>query len=367
MNAPQNIKKKILFILPALTAGGAERVLITLMNNLDRSAFIPSLLSISNEGALHDMIDKNISYHTFDIKRVLKSIPKLYCFIKNEKPDIILSTMAHMNFCLLVLKPFFPHTKFIVREAIMPSYLLNVNKNRTFILKAAYKSLYPMANKVISPAKTIIDEFDTLLKMDTNNHHVLLNPVNLDKVRADAKHAEFNIEEQKTIRFVSSGRLNYQKGFDRLIVALKDFKPEYKWRLHIWGEGQEKENLTNLIKKYNLEQHIFLRGFTKNPWPEYAKADCFLMPSRSEGLPNVILESLACGTPAIATKESGGIKEIQERAGEKNVIIVSQMDEFISKMNAISPKQKRQYEESLLPDDFTLYKVMKDFTNLILK
>jgi glycosyltransferase involved in cell wall biosynthesis len=361
----QDNKPTVAFILPALTAGGAERVLITLMNTLDRSRFNPVFVTVSEQGPMRSLIDPAIPFHSLGSRRVLTSLPALYTKLREIRPSIVVSTMAHMNFGVLLLKPFFPKIRFIVREAIVPSFIIGQYPPLAPFLKLAYKILYPLADKVISPAQAIIDEFSTLLKMKTGNHVLLRNPVDLARIR---KHENDPIDilptRKNTVHFVAAGRLHSQKGFDRLIENLSNFKTLYDWKLTILGEGPERTHLENLIASKNLEKKIFLPGLTDNPWPQFAAADCFLMPSRWEGLPNVALESLACGTPDIATAESGGIAEIARLAGN-NVTVVYSMDGFIKAMEHVKPAPAAKFRASLLPQEFRTETIKAQFAEIL--
>ncbi len=357
----QNPKSKIVFVLPSLCAGGAERVLITLMNGLDRDKFRPSFINIISIGTLGDLIDKDIPVQSLASAGVIRSLPKLFFALKKEKPEIVISTMAHMNFAILLLRPFFPQVKFIVREAIVPSYIFETHKLISPLLRAAYRFLYPLANTIISPSQAIIDEFKHDLSMGHLKHVLLYNPVNSAAI--DRSLACRTIEAKECLHFIASGRLHPQKGFDRLISALQEWKNYKNWHLSILGEGPQRSNLENLIRDSGLQERINLLGHVDSPWPYYSCADAFLLPSRSEGMPNVALEALACGTPVIATKEAGGISEISHKAKDGAVRLANDMPEFLGLMDSI---QKKDSNGSFLPDCFSRKSVQQEFEEILL-
>lgn len=365
MNTADN-KIRVAFVLPMLTAGGAERALITLMNNIDHNRFEPHFITLSEQGPMRDIIDPAIPFYSLGISRVSLSLPKLCLQLKRIKPDVVVSTMSHMNLALMSLKPLFPKTRFIVREAITLSYIMDEHRFLSFAVKAAYRILFPMAYAVISPAQIIIDEFRTDLGMKHKNSKLLRNFVEMDRIRKqEDKVFEHDETRKKTVHFIAAGRLNHQKGFDRLVTSLGNAEMPKDWQLTILGEGSERSALEELIKKHGLEDKIFLPGLSTDPWPDFAQADCFLLSSRWEGLPNVVLESLACGTPVIATHESGGIQEIADVSADGSLKVTQSMAEFIDAMKEVKPSPTECFRPSLLPDCFQKDKVISEFEAIL--
>jgi glycosyltransferase involved in cell wall biosynthesis len=355
-------RRRIVFVLPALTAGGAERVLITLMNGLDPEKFQRALVVVNNEGPLRSLVEPSIPFHVLGRgTRVSRSLHKLLFVLKKLKPDIIVSTMAHMNYGVLLLKPFFPKTRFIVREAITPSYFLQRKFPENIMIRTAYRLLYPFADVVISPAQQIIDEFKAL-GLPAGNLTLLCNPVDVEKIRGSG-----NPVRLPGIRYVCAGRLDPQKGFDRLIENLPRLSTEKDWHVTIFGEGEQRPELEKMIKGKGLADRVELVGYVANPWPQISGADAFLMPSRFEGLPNAVLEALACGTPAIVTRESGGIAEIAAQAAPGGVTMVENMDEFLAAMAKVTPRSDDGRRPSLLPEDYELKSVIRNFSALLQK
>jgi len=352
-----NGPKKIVFILPALNAGGAERVLITLMNNIDQSKFTPEFISFRENGPIKHLINEDIKIHSIgNHSKVYFGLFALLKKLKELKPDIAMTTMAHTNFALLLLEPFLKNTKIVIREAITLSFFLR-RKYTAFFIRKFYQFLYPRADLIISPSSRILREVRSFSNAPKEQSKLLYNPVNLTRIFQSPIHKR---EEPDTLLFIGAGRLHYQKGFDRLIEKLADFKPDYDWELILFGEGPEYDSLQRLIHKKGLANNIILYGYSDRPWSYIGAADAFLLPSRAEGLPNAVLESLALGTPVIAMKEAGGIREIQSHlSDESQVKAVSNMDEFIHEMLAIKPTPQEAYRQSNLPEIFKLETIMK--------
>lgn len=357
-------KKRVVFVLPLLCSGGAERALITLMNNLDQQKFTPEMVVLNEAGPMRDWIKPDIPLHSLGGVRISRAFFKLKKKLKELKPDIVISTMAHMNFVLLLLHPFFSDVKFVVREAVVPSALFTEHKNKVMVLKLLYKILYRKADLVLCPSKEIIKEFSAL-GINTEHYHALYNQVDEQAIQSKLNPVAFPKEGDNVLKFVCVGRLHYQKGFDRLIEALKDFNPPYDWVLYILGDGKEKDNLQDLIKKLSLEKRVFLYGNVTNPWPIIAGADRLLFPSRWEGMPNAVLESLACGTKVLASSEANGVAEIQIQCKEGLVETVENMTDMVQAMESLVPENKDKADSSLLPSAFKKDTIMAMFENLL--
>lgn len=352
---------KVIFILPSLNAGGAERVLLTLFNNYPDPS--KEMIVLNGSGPLKNWLLSGVPFTNLDKPSVLHSLWSLLCVLRKKRPDVIVSTMAHMNFGVLMLKPFLRgRPTVIVREANIPSAII-ANRKRKRIVTRAYRLLYPLADRVIAPSRRIIDDFASSLHMRTDRYEVLYNPVDTERIRAKAVQA-FSASMPCVLHFVCVGRLVYAKGLDRLIEALPGFSPNHDWRLTIVGEGRERAALESLIVARGLQNRITLVGLQENPWGYMAGADALLLPSRWEGLPNVALEALAVGTPVIAMASAGGIGEIAVHAPD-HVHIAETMDDFIRAAERLAPSGHKSVRESLLPEIFYLNAVIDRFGDLV--
>ncbi len=355
-----NQPAKIAFVLPNFFAGGAERVMITVANNLDRAQFKPIIIVFNHEGPLRDLVAADIEVVSLGASRISHGARAFIRTIKSEKPDLIISTMFHLNMFVLLLKPFIQGIPVIVREAVTPSYFQDSAFKRALLI-IGYYFLFPFADKILSPTKLVFEQMPRFLRNRSKKLAVIHNPVDADSIRAKTDAALRPALARNDQRlFVGAGRLVDQKGFDRLIEALASWKARDDWRLVILGEGPDREKLQELIDKYGLHQ-ISLAGFQSNPWAYYAAADAFVLPSRHEGLPNAALESLAMGTPVIASASAGGIHEIAEKSLKDTMFIAKDMDQLVACMNNIQIKIRH---DNLLPPDFTLASIVNNYQKI---
>lgn len=363
--------RRVCFVLPGLEAGGAERVMIKLMTALDRSLFTPSLIVVNGSGPYRDLIPPEIDFADLRARNMAAGVHPLLQALKVRKPYIIVSTMAPMNFIVLGLKPRLPPTtRFVVREAITPGFVLNgTGFLKRIVSPILWRRLYPRADLVLSPAARVFDEFECHLGLHFRSCAVLPNPVDVHGLRDKAAdNVPPLFTPQTRTKFVCAGRLHRQKGFDRLIDGMATLGGDEDWELVIMGEGPERADLESRIAAHGLQERIRLPGLQSNPWATMAQADCLLLPSRWEGLPNVVLESLAVGTPVIAMAEAGGIHEIAKDTAQNAVHIATDMNDF---MQAVSnrlarPAGKRPHLlPSLLPARFHQAEINARFSELL--
>lgn len=164
-------------------------------------------------------------------------------------------------------------------------------------------------------------------------------------------------------RFVAAGRLTRQKGFDRLIDLFASGSACD--RLWLFGDGPDRTVLEERARACGAADRIRFAGFQSEPWPSFAGADAMLVPSRWEGLPNVALESLACGTPVIATPESGGIAEVAAAAPPGAVTVAAWGDAFRNAMEEVVPSPVTRMRPSMLPEHYERDRVLERFRALV--
>jgi glycosyltransferase involved in cell wall biosynthesis len=198
---------------------------------------------------------------------------------------------------------------------------------------------------------------------------VIPNPVDIKKIHESIENSP-NPYKPGSIHLVSVGRLNYQKGYDLLLKVLKLCLEKVKeLHLTIVGEGSEEESLKKMAAELELGDSVSFIGHQDNPYPFMDHADLFISSSRWEGLPNAVLESLACGTPVLAFDCPGGTNEII--VDDKNGWLVPSEDiEAMSGKIVALVRQKKWLKfknEALLPEKFICENVVKSYEKIIIK
>jgi len=339
----------ILFVLPRFSGGGAERVTLNLLVELYNRGHSVGVIVFDRGGPLSHMVSDNIPIYNLDTLTLTRSIVSLVKKIRQLKPRVVFSTLGYVNVAILSIRWFLPQrTKIWIREANMPSISLPSNPYPRLMI-FLYRLLYKSADKVICTSEKMRDEFIFNFLVPKNIIKILPNPIDVDAIRS----CSFPVKrfDKGGVCYVASGRLVYQKGFDRLLHWFDKLENK-KSTLIILGEGGLKGELEYEAKLLKIQDRIRFLGFCDNPWQWYAGADAFLLSSRWEGMPNSALEALVCGTLVIATEESGGVKEIIGQGKSDNITVVSNEKQFIEAMDKVEIKDKSYKFDSLLPNRF---------------
>jgi len=355
----------ILFVLPSFAGGGAERVALTLLQNLDRSRFSASVVVLTRSGPLAELVPDDFAIVDLGKTRLRNALMPLIAAIRKAKPDFVFSTLGYVNLALLAIRRVLPKkTRIVVREANMPSLSIDAMSSPS-LLRSAYRFLYRKADTVICTSKKMMGEMEREFSVPAATLYLLFNPVDATAIREAAVPARRHLGHG--LRIVAAGRLTRQKGFDRLIEMLALLSKDA--HLTILGEGPEQENLEAIVGKMNLARQVVFENFNSNPWAFYAGADVFVLSSRWEGMPNAALESLACGTPVVATPQSGGIAEVMSIAPVNAVRIAEAGEPIIAILNDLpGGLESRSFPRpSLLPTQFLAADVTSEFQDLLIR
>jgi len=297
------MKKSILFILPDLNAGGAERIVTTIANHLPREKFSPSILLLRKEGLYLDFLQNDVEIIDIKTPRIRHALKPILKQIRKRKPDIVFSGFGEVNAYLSLFIKLFPKTKFIARETNVVSQHVTRKEIRFF-----YK-FYNNYDKIICQSDDMMNDLVENFKIKKDKLIKINNPVDFNFIQEKLENATKPESYQEGFKnVVAIGNLSSRKGFDNLLKVFSNLKDK-DILLHILGDGRDKELLHQMKSDFGLENVIF-HGAQKNPYPFLKFADLFVLSSRYEGFPNVLLEAGACGTYALANNCKGGINEI---------------------------------------------------------
>ncbi|MFK5986668.1 MAG: glycosyltransferase [Pseudomonadota bacterium] len=310
--------KKVIFVLPSLRGGGAERVNLTIINNLDKTKFeITLFVFTSNDCKYYDKIAPHIKVIfacnrkslTFILPRIIK---KLNFSIK--KNDIVVAGLELLATYTCYVASLFSGVKVISwMHCNINEYLVIDGRSKIHI--GLIKLIYPKLSTIVCITEGAKKSLNKILKpINKSNCIIINNPIEVNSgVDASLSRIEpdFFNDSNKEYLIVSAGTLNYRKGFDLLIKAMASLIDDgVAVRLIIYGDGPEKKNLNDLIIKLGIVEYIELYGFVEDLICMISKADLYVLPSRAEGFGMVILEAMLAGVPVLAADCPTGPREI---------------------------------------------------------
>ena len=311
---------KITFIITSLGSGGAERVVSLLANNFIKTYEV-SILLLSNDEIFYDF-DKNISIKKLNLYAPTTSmyqkltnnfnrLKKLKQAISIENPDIVISFMTQTNILSIIASR-------LAKKKLIISERINYNFLKSKVWRVLRKVIYRYANALV-----VQSEYDKKKYNFCSNVKIIFNPLEIK-----------NIQSQQREQFILAvGRLDFQKGFDRLIEIYKNLNTS--WKLLIAGEGSEREILEKLVLKNGLENKIVFIGKKKNIEEYYSKASIFTLTSRIEGFPNVLVEAMGYGCACIAYDCLTGPRDIIEDGKNGFLIPDGDVEEYTNKLQKL--------------------------------
>lgn len=285
--------KKIFLIVPTLHFGGAEKIILTLCNNLNPVKYDITLVVINKVGAKANYENSDITILDLKTPNIRNAFFKIIKIIKNEQPDLVMSTLNHLNFLMSIISLGFPKTVFLGRQ----TRELSTSFGNSRLIKFLTKKISFLLNRMDSIIAQSIGMKKDLLEnslVKKEKIHVINNGVDFNKINK-LKDEECIFFNQEKTNIVAVGRLAKSKGYERMLKVFS-LLDKNKYSLTVLGEGELKNELLELCKKLNIKEQVCFKGYVENPYKYVKNADIFLITSFSEGFSNAVVEALACGT-----------------------------------------------------------------------
>lgn len=313
MANPVEESMRLAVFLPSLEGGGAERVVVSLLKGFVERQIAVDLVLAKAKGVYLSQVPSSCRIIDLDSRGVLNSLPKLILYLRRERPQRMLSMMSHANIVAIMAR-FFSCIRFrlVVSErcALAGNYFLGF-KGR--LLKICMYCIYPFADAIVAVSNGVSDDIRRELNIDCAMLNVIYNPVDFKKIENESSLPCSNDWLNASVPIIiASGRLTKQKDFPTLLKALAKVRAKRDVRLIILGDGEEKDYLKTITIDLGLVEYVFFAGFVRQPYTWFSRASVFVLSSAWEGLPNVLIEAMACGVPVVATDCPHGPKEILE-------------------------------------------------------
>lgn len=296
--------KKILVFVQS-NVGGAERMTVAVTKSLPKDKFklVYCLVDMFGDGKypILDFIPDGTDCNIIKKCNPLLLLFKIKKVLSNYKPDIVFSSTFYINNKILLWRKWYRRTSFIIR---CENYLYTYTSKQKILLFKTYKS----ADFIIAQTEEMKDELLEEAKINKNKVVVLQNPIDIDTIDRKLRDSvnPYNPDDVSQ-KYVASGRFSFQKGFDLLVDAFaivreKSMNPV---KLYILGEtgGDNNPEFKKIQKKIfenGLTNEVICLGYQDNPYKYVVNCDCFVLSSRWEGLPNVVLEALYLNKPVAA-------------------------------------------------------------------
>lgn len=325
------MKKKILFLINTLRDGGAEKILVDIVNHLDPDKYDIEVRLIYTRGVYFDRLNSNIKLSfitgkpgTFWATQVSRLLPRLSSellhrlFIR-DKYDVEVAFLEGYATKIVAGAP---------RETKKLAWVhCDVTKtewiNGVYKTDAGFSNCYRKIDEVICVSESVkeafIERFGEVTKLT-----VKYNPVDDKKIR-ELSCEEIQLQPQKdVVTLISIGRMTPQKKFIRLLAAVNNLlKQSYKIELWLLGDGEERKDLETFVQEQGIQDAVTFTGYLKNPYPYIRQADLYVCSSIYEGFSTAATEALVLGTPVLTTDVSG----MREMLGDSEYGLITENDD----------------------------------------
>lgn len=363
-------KKRIAIFLPGLYDGGAQRVMLNLASGLGSHGFDVDIVLAQAEGPYLSqipssarLIELNKKHHS--TLRTISSLPSLMHYFRSEKPEAMVSSLNYVNVIAVLAKRLSgvplrlvisEHNTFSVEKAHQSPYY-------RWVLQMFMKLTYPKADVIVAVSEGVAVDLAQVLGVPREKITLIYNPIITPGIQAKKdepiQDSWFNKNQPPVI--LAIGRLTRQKGFDILLQAFAKVRKQRPAHLLILGDGEERGNLLDLSKSLGLDDDVRFPGFVSNPYPYMVNASMFVLSSRWEGLPTVLVEALYCGTRLISTDCPSGPREILKDGLYGKLVPVDDIEalsqamlsSFDAKTPSISPSTWRAFELNTVIGQYT--------------
>ena len=304
--------KTIAILLPDMGIGGAERVALRLMRSFLEAEEQVHLVLMQKTGELLDEVPADVQVFDLGAARVRQSIRPLAHYLKTYKPDAVQARLWPLTVAAIIARRLANSSaRLVVSDHNILSRQYPAGSPARAFLRLSTWLFYPRADIRLAVAQAVADDLARLSGIPRERFEVVPNPVGDPPANLQTTPVVEALWGEAGARVVMIGLLASHKNQALLIrsfARLVQQRPDAK--LMLVGEGPLKEDLRELARELGIEDRVIFAGFRADPWPFYASADLFVLPSDREGHPNVLIEALQAGTPVVATDSGGGTREI---------------------------------------------------------
>lgn len=333
----------------------------------ERGLFVDIVLAKA-EGPYLKQIPDTVRVIDLNASRVLTSLPGLVRYLRHERPSALLSALDHANVVSILARRI---ARISTRVVVSVHNTISIasrqsTTTRGRMMPIFMRWLYPYADEIIAVSRESAVDLARLLQIPKTRIRVIYNPVFTSALLQSAEqpilHPWFQSDQSPVA--IAVGRLTAQKDFPTLLQAFALVRQRYNAKLLILGEGEERERLEKMTESLNLQEDVDMPGFVENPYTYMKRAKVFVLSSRWEGLPTVLIEAMACGTPVVATDCPSGPREILE-GGKWGKLVPVGDPKALAEVILDTLRNPPGIDPSIRARDFSVERALGEYINVL--
>jgi glycosyltransferase involved in cell wall biosynthesis len=313
---PSREPARLAVYLPLLVGGGAERVFLDLAAGLAKLGWSVDLVLADASGPVLADVSPAVDVVDLGAAHASTSLIALVRYLRRSRPAAVLSGLTHANLVVIVAAELARvKTRVVVTEHLhLSTYLAGPTDRRSRLYPSLIRRLYPRADEVVAVSEGVAEDLAARTGLPRAAVRVEKNPIRVGALRAAGREQPSRqwFADGGPPTILSVGRLTRQKDFENLVRAFRAVRDSGPAHLLVLGEGEDREDLERLVAELGLTGDVAMPGFVTDPYPYFARADLFVLSSRWEGLPTVLLEAMVFGLPIVSTDCHSGPREILE-------------------------------------------------------
>ena len=369
---------KILFFIHDLMHGGAEKVLVNLVNNMDYNQFDITVMTLFNEGVHIKNLNKNIKYKYCFNKafkgnsKILAMIPAKWLYKKLIKDDYDILVSYLEGSCTRIISACPDDST----KKVAWVHIEQTENSFAYAYKNKNEAIesYKKFDNIVCVSESVKQNFIELSGID-KNVEVLFNTNESEKIKRLSKEEIKNekFKNDNELKFCGVAKVMPNKGFMRLAkVHNKLIKEGYNHHIYILGIGEERKKIEAYLSENGLEDSFIFLGFDENPYKYVARSDMFVCSSFAEGFSTAATEALIVGTPVLTTL-CAGMEEMLGKNNEYGIIVENSEEglykgikDVLQNPDKISYyKEKAEERGKIFSTDKTVNAVQDMFLNLL--